>query len=126
MEVRRYAILPSNLVCHLLSDCFSLTNHYKKVLNVRNAYPWIKDAIVDDVAVANNALAALKLSSRDGTKDIYVVHNFAAEEMALDLSRLSDDELKIAYDIFTNQTRASISENNLTLSAYSSVIFEKK
>jgi glycosidase len=110
----------------LLEEPFSLTNHYKKVLNVRNAYPWIKDAIVDDVAVANNALAALKLSSRDGTKNIYVVHNFAAEEMALDLSRLSDDELKIAYDIFTNQTRASISENNLTLSAYSSVIFEKK
>ena len=108
----------------LLEVPFSLTNHYKKVLNVRNDYPWIKDARVDDIATANNALAALKLTSRDQTKTIYVVHNFAATEMVLDLSRLSSEQLTITHDIFTSQIRASISDNNLTLSAYSSVVFE--
>ena len=108
----------------LLELPFSLTNHYKKVLNVRNAYPWIKDASADDIPTANNSLAAIKLTSRDQTKTIYVVHNFAAEEMVLDLSRLSSEQLTITYDIFTNQIRAIISDNNLTLSAYSSVVLE--
>ncbi|MFA7110191.1 MAG: hypothetical protein WC160_01560, partial [Bacilli bacterium] len=110
----------------LLEQPFSLTNHYKKVINVRNAYPWIKDARADDLTTANNALAALQLTSKDETQSIFIVHNFAAEDMTLDLSRLSSEELKITHDIFTNQIRATISDNNLKLSAYSSVVCEIK
>lgn len=110
----------------LLTTPFSLTNHYKKVLNVRNHYPWLKDARVEQVVLPSSALAALKLVSKDGTKLIYVVHNFADSSESFKLSRLESDELIIAHDIFTNLEPSIIKKKVLTLGAFSSVVIEKR
>lgn len=110
----------------LLEEPFSLTNHYKKVLSIRNDYPWLVDARVTQVVLPSSALAALKLTSKDGNESIYVVHNFAATAETFKLSRLDDQKLVIAHDIYTNLERSSINKEILTLGASSSVVIEKR
>lgn len=112
----------------LLEEAFSLTNHYKKVLNVRNSYPWLIDARVDFVNVANNLVGALKMESKDGLESpITVLHNFDGNSVTLDLSRINNQqELFIAHDIFTSQTRTQINEETITLAPFSSVVLEER
>lgn len=116
-------------VYNLLDVPFSLLNHYKKVLNVRNQYPWLVSARVQYITVGKNAIAALKFTDKDNQKNpIYVLHNFIKEDVEIDLSRLSkDEELVIAHDIFTQLKRTTYSSNTtILLPGYSSVVLEEK
>lgn len=114
----------------LLDEAFSLTNHYRKVLNIRNQYPWLVTARVAYVSVANNLIAGLKLTSQDGEKGpIYILHNFDHNPVEISLSRLNlekADSLFIAHDIFTSETRATIEDSKITLASFSSVVIEER
>lgn len=110
-----------------LATPFSLLNHYRKVINVRNHYPWLSDARLSNVPVNNNAIASLKLTSRDGDEIIHVIHNVVSDEQEINLSRfISDYEVDIVHDIFSTHTRATLVDGILTLAPYSSVVLERK
>ena len=112
----------------LLEVPFSLTNHYKKVLSVRNSYEWMNYATIEQIVIPNNVIAGLKITSRDEANTIYVLHNVDNVEHEIELSRLKDDAdgFTIAHDIFTSQIRATITKEVLTLGAYSSVVIEER
>jgi len=114
----------------LLEQPFSLTNHYKKVLNVRNQYPFLLNARVEQVTLPNNYLVALKYTSiNEDIKPIYVIHNVNSQSEQFALSRLDEDtaNLFIAHDIFTSLVRVEKDNNNkITLGAFSSVIIEER
>lgn len=113
----------------LLEVPFSLINHYKKLLNIRNQYAWLNYATVEQVQLANNMLAGLKFSDRAGIeKPIYVVHNVDNIDQEIDLDRLNSEvsDYVILHDIFTNQIRAKMNQQTITLGAYSSVVIGEK
>lgn len=105
---------------------FSLLNHYKKVISVRNSYPWIKTARVENFGLNNNALASLKFVARDGGANIHVIHNVQDTAQTVDLSRFIEEELIIKHDIYAVGTRALLEGSTLTLAPYSSVVLERK
>ncbi len=113
----------------LLEEPFSLVNHYKKVLNVRAHYPFLRTARVAQVTIPNNLLVALKYTSKDGLdKPIYVMHNVSGQAQEFSLTRLSDetDNLEIGQEIYTGLERVIRVDNTITLGAYSSVVIEER
>ncbi len=113
-------------VRELSEQPFSLLNHYKKVINVRNAYEWLTYADFENYMLPSNYVSLYKLSARDdSSKYIYVAHNIYKEAQTLDLSRFVLNELEIIDDIYTNQVRSVIKNNTLTIEPYSSVILSE-
>lgn len=114
-------------VAENLANPFSLLNHYRKVISVRNEYPWMDHARLINVPLNNNALASLKLTSKDGENFVHVIHNVVSDEQEVDLGRfIKDYEVKIVHDIYSTQTRATLEDGILKLAPYSSVILERK
>ncbi len=115
-------------VYDLLDQPFSLTNHYKKVLNVRNQYPWLRQARIEHVTLPNNLLAGLKYTSKDGEKQLFVVHNIDRTPQTFAISRLGEQQnLAVVHDIFASQERVQVDENDsVTLGAFSSVVIEER
>ena len=109
-----------------LETPFSLLNHYKKVISVRNSYPWIKEARVLNIGLNNNAFTSLKLIEHKGENFIHVIHNLQNVTQTVDLTRFIDDELMIKHDLYSVGTRATLENGILTLAPYSSVVLERK
>lgn len=110
-----------------LETPFSLLNYYKKVINVRNHYPWLANARLVENPVNNNLIASMKMTSKDGTKDIYVLHNVGSEApQEIDLARFIDEEVEIAHDLFAVGERNTLKNNILTLAPFNSVVLERK
>ncbi len=113
-------------VAEHLESPFSLLNHYRKVINVRNHYAWLDHARLANLPLNNNAIASLVLSSRASSDLIHVIHNVVNEEQVVDLTRfIKDYEVKIAHDIYSTHTRATLVDGILTLAPYSSVVLER-
>jgi glycosidase len=105
----------------LLAQPASLTNHYRKVGNVRAKYPFIRDASFKAIPTKLKNLCAYSLSG-DG-QSIVVVHNSAKTSMELDVSGYANT---ILDSIETSHLVPSLSEGKLRLGAYSSVVLANR
>lgn len=102
----------------LLSKPFSLTNHYKKAINVRNKYPFIQKGIFKALNTGISTLMAYKITSADGKESITVVHNFSSKNAQANLSIQGT----IKDSINTNHRIPTLDNGTLTIGAHSSVV----
>ncbi|OQC10616.1 MAG: Alpha-amylase precursor [Tenericutes bacterium ADurb.Bin087] len=111
----------------LLAEPMSLLNHYRKVINVRNSHPWIKNARLSNLQLNNNGVSAVTLKEHGGERELHVIHSLLAEPVTLRLTRfIKDYEVEIIHDIYTTGTRATYVDGLLTLAPYSSVVLRRK
>ena len=85
----------SDGVKQAMSQNYSVWNHYKKVINIRNKYPFIKKSIFSNETEKLNTeyehVLAYKLSL--GDEYIVVIHNFEADNVEVDVSSLGTEML---------------------------------
>lgn len=110
-----------------LETPFSLLNHYRKVINIRNRYPWFNFADFTNLPLNSRQLAAFKINDRDNKNDaLYIVHNLHNDARSISVSELGDIELYIDDELFTDGVRAEIVDDTLIIGKYSSVILKEK
>ena len=72
---------------------FSLLNHYKKVINVRNKYPFIKNSVsknlTSKIETKNENILAYELTYND--ERIVVIHNFSYFNSTIDLKGVASE-----------------------------------
>ena len=72
---------------------FSLLNHYKKVINVRNKYPFIKNSnfknLTSKIETKNENILAYELTYND--ERIVVIHNFSYFNSTIDLKGVASE-----------------------------------
>jgi alpha-amylase len=114
-------------VKEFLEEPFSLLNHYKKVINVRNKYPFINYASVEDIEVhfVKGTVTLLKITGRNN-EVIYVMHNLDEETKEVDFAKHGLKDLEIADDIFTTQVRSKIKGNTIHIAPYSTLVLKEK
>lgn len=104
-----------------LSENYSLLNHYKKVINVRNKYPFIKNAnfksIVSDIDYEENVLVAYKLY--DDNNEIYVITNVGEEN--IEIKAVGS---QIVDSINTAKLIPELKDGKLKIGAHSTVILK--
>jgi alpha-amylase len=103
----------------LIDMPFSLTNHYQKVISLRNKYDFIETADVSFVNLGNTAIFALEYHQVNEEDSVVVVHNFDQQAMTIPW------EGTILEQINTTQIRPILEEGLLTLAPYSSVILKR-
>ena len=106
----------------LMKVGYSLPNHFKKVINVRNKYPFIKHSVftsmVDKLNRSDNQyVMAYKLSL--GNDYIIVVHNFNQYAVEMDAPGT-----EIVDEINTNRQKPRLKDGKLAIGAYSTVIMK--
>lgn len=105
-----------------LSTNYSLINHYKKVINVRNKIPFIKDAVFtsefDNLETENTAVLAYKLAK--GTEEVYVITN--TDTKPVKVKALGST---IFDSINTAKKLPKVQDGYLYLGEYSTVILKK-
>ena len=108
--------------CDLEKEPMSLVNHYKKVISIRNKYPFIRDSILTSVKTKVSNLITYKLTSSDGKDSIIVIHNTSSEVMETDVSSFSSGE--ILDTINTSNLKPKIEGTILKLAPYSSIVLK--
>ena len=107
----------------MLSANYSLINHYKKVINVRNKYPFIKNAIYTDLTASlnttNEHILVYELSS--GDNKIVIIQNYNKYNIEVDFPFSS----KILDSINTSRKIPTLKDNKLKVGAYSTVILDR-
>ncbi len=100
-------------------DGFSLLNHYKMMIHLRNKYPFIKHASFSsrtpDLDTDERSVLAYTLS--DGESSITVVHNFHFYNV-----EVTSPGTKILDEINVSHQKPLLQDGKLRLGAYSSVI----
>lgn len=98
---------------------FSLTNHYKMMIHLRNKYSWIKNAtfknLTNSLKTEENSVMAYSLEY--GENKIILVHNFAAHNV--EVEALGS---KILEQINVTHRIPELKEGKLRLAAHNSVI----
>lgn len=108
---------------HLLNEGYSLTNHYKKVINIRNKYSFIKDSTFKNLSDDKHSKNALIYELAHNDKKIIVCHNVKEYPIRV---KFLDKKVKIKDSINTTQNIPSLTkENDLLLGGYSTVILEE-
>jgi len=108
-----------------LSTNYSLINHYKKVLNVRNKYSFIRDArFINKSSSAGNNENLLLYELVNGTNKILIVTNAGTKNCQVDVSSISNGN--ILDSINTIKKLPKCENGKLTLGAYSTVIIDAK
>ena len=103
----------------LIDEDFSLTNHYKKVISLRNKYPLMERSAVEKMTFESTALLGLHyLGTEDLSDDIYVVTNLSNEVVTF------ETEFAIIDEVNTNQIKATLLNDVLTLQPFSTVILK--
>ena len=105
-----------------LDQGYSLLNHYKKVINVRNKYPFIKHSVFTSMVPNlnrsdNQYVLAYKLSL--GKDYIIVVHNF--NQYSIEVTAPGKE---IVDEINTNRQKPVLKDGKLGIGAYSTVIMK--
>ena len=104
---------------------YSLLNHYKKVINIRNKYPFIKDAIFTNqfynLQIKDTGMICYELS--DDNNKILVVHNTSRFVQTIDVSKLSDT---ILDSINLRKLKPKLEAGKLSLAGLSSVVLNIK
>lgn len=99
-----------------LKDNNSLLNYMTELINIRNKYPFIKQASYQALNLQDGLLGYI-LS--DGKNEIVIVHNLTAENK---IERLTDE-----YQLLETMSKNnSFKQNVLNIDGYSSVILETK
>lgn len=93
-----------------LKDKDSLLNHYKKILSLRNKYPFIADVPSKVIDLDNDALYALE------HEDMVVIHNFSKEVQEAEISGKIIDKVS---------KKSKIKNNKLSIDPYGSVIVKR-
>ena len=109
-----------NGVNDMLKVNYSLINHYKKVINVRNKYPFIKHSYYKDLSASingNERVLAYELSLND--ERIVVVQNFNSVNVEIDVSNVANT---ILDSINTAKKVPTIKDGKLKIGAFSTVI----
>lgn len=104
-----------------LSEPFSLLKHYKKVINLRNKYDFIKHGVFtslyNELNTEETAAYAFKISL--GEQFIVVVHNSSSHNI-----QVSAPANTIVEQINTSHRIPTLIDGTLTLGAYSTVIMQ--
>lgn len=105
----------------LLEEAFSLTNHYKKVINLRNKYPNLFD--MDSTwegADLTSGIAGFKISDAEGNV-YYLYHNVAEEAREADLPASMD----VVEEIYTSTYKAKKEGDHLILPSFNSILLKE-
>ncbi|MCR5505623.1 MAG: hypothetical protein K6F07_01340, partial [Bacilli bacterium] len=98
---------------------YSLFNHYKKVINIRNKYPFLKQGVLTSLCSSlgkyQSGLFAYRISL--GDQYINVIHNFSSESR-----KCNAIGNKIVDEINTSKKSPSIKNGTMTIAPYSSII----
>ncbi len=107
----------------LLNSGYSLTNHYKKVINVRNKYSFIKNSIYINKTKELNNLDKhyLAYSLKGNNDEITVIFNFENENAEIDVSKLGT---KIVDEVSSNKLIPELNNGKLKIGAHSFVIIK--
>lgn len=105
---------------------YSLWNHYKKVIQIRNKYAFIKDSVFVNmtqllVTKYDNVLA-YELSY--GDESIIIIHNFEKVNVEVDLSKLPVGVM--LDEVSVSKLTPVLSGNTLKIGKMSTVVFSKK
>ena len=104
-----------------MEEEYSVWNHYKKVINIRNKYPFIKQSVFTNVTKELNTeydnILAYKLSY--GDEYIVVIHNFELENAEVDVSTLGSE---ILDEVSAVRLSPSLENGKLKIGRYSTVI----
>lgn len=115
----------SNGVNDELNTNYSLVNHYKKVINIRNKYDFIKESVFKNLTktITNDYDHVLiySLTSADGKDKITVIHNFEKENIELDVSSLGT---KIDEEVSCSRLIPELNNGILKLGSLSTVILK--
>jgi alpha-amylase len=102
-----------------LKDGWSLLNHYKKVINVRNKYSFFKMGIftnmTSELGGENKRVMAYKISL--GNEYVVVIHNLSAES-----ATVNSIGTEILDSIDTAKVAPALNNGKVTLGAYSTVL----
>ncbi len=109
-----------------LETPYSLVNHYRKVLNIRNKYSFIRDAkftnLTSLVKDQNAKVLVYKLESATDSKDsIIVVHNFDSVAVKVDLKTIGSEILEM---INVSRKVPKLEGHVLSIGNYSTVILK--
>lgn len=104
-----------------LKDGYSLVNHYKKVINIRNKYPFLKEGLFTSLYrqldIEEDGVIAYKIASGDQYINIY--HNFSDKTVTFDV--IGE---KITDEINTSKKAPKFKDGKLTLAPYSSAVMQ--
>lgn len=112
----------SDGVDDLLNENYSLLNHYKKVINIRNKYSFIRDGIFTNLTkniMAQNS-HVLMYKIQNGDDCIIIVHNFNTVNVKVNIGNVSSkilDSINVVKKVPTLD-----SDGTLKIGKYSSVI----
>ena len=102
---------------------FSLLNHYKKVGNVRNKYPFMKNGVFknrcSDLNTLDEHVLAYEISL--GDESIVIIHNFNDYNVEVDVSNIGT---LIDSEINTGHYLPEINNGKLKLGMYSTVVIK--
>lgn len=106
-----------------LAKNYSTLNHYRKVINIRNKYPFIKDSVftnmTDLINQEHDNVLAYKLSL--GDEYIIVIHNFEKVNVELDVSSFAS---QILDEVSVSKLTPELENGKLRLGKYSTVILK--
>ena len=112
-------------VYDLLNEDYSLVNHYKKVIQIRNKYPFIKKSIftnkTTEIETKFTSVLAYELSY--GNESIIVIHNFAQVNVEVNVSKLGVN--KILDEISVSRQIPELNNGVLKIGKASTVILSK-
>ena len=104
-----------------LAKGYSTLNHYKKVINIRNKYPFIKNSVftnmTDLINQEHDNVLAYKLSL--GDEYIIVIHNFEKVNVELDVSSFATS---ILDEVSVTKLIPELENGKLRLGKYSTVV----
>ena len=102
---------------------YSLVNHYKKVVNVRNKYPFFKNGVFinrcSDLNTLDEHVLAYEIKGENDS--IVIVHNFNDYNVEVDVSAFGDI---IDSEINTALLLPEINNGKLKLGKYSTVVIK--
>jgi len=109
-----------------LSAAYSITNHYKKVFHVRNHYPFLKNAVYQDLSSKITASSdyVIAYSLTLGEEEILVIHNCEALKNA-QIEMPSLPGYHIADSISSTRLVPELEGTTLKLGRLSTVILQK-
>ncbi len=110
-------------VYNQLNTDYSLLNHYKKVLNIRNKYNVFKHGTYEDmtslVSEQNKFVMIYKIT--DGDKSLAVVHNLGVSRAEVEVG---DTFKGILDSINTDKYKPMLKDGRLAISKHSTVLLE--
>lgn len=117
-----------------LKDENSLTSHYKRVINMRNHFPFIANANLDNFDlkstneagsnVTNPQLAGLRIY--DAENELFIVHNYSEEQQVFLTSSISNQPLEIIANLNYNDSSGfKDKKEKIIIQPYSSIILKE-